>query len=72
MDLQEEIERLVAGYPLMSRLEQQVILGLIDAKLKANAALQPGLRLVTVNGSVLPGSLRQSRGLKDKVAGVRA
>jgi hypothetical protein len=72
MDLQEEIERLVAGYPLMSRLEQQVILGLIEAKLKAKASLQPGLRLVTVNGAVLPGSLRQSRSLKDKVAGVRA
>jgi hypothetical protein len=71
MGLQEELDRVIAGYPLMSDLERHVILGLIEQRLSASRKSDTGLRLVTVNGSVLPGGLRQPGTLKKKFASLR-
>jgi hypothetical protein len=71
MHLQDELDRVIAGYPLMSDLERHVILGLIDERLSAAAKSEAGLRLIAVNGTVLSGGLSQARTSKKKFAGIR-
>jgi hypothetical protein len=71
MNLQRELDRVIAGYPLMSELERHVILGLIEERLSAVAKSKASLRLITVDGAVLPGSFGQASASKKKFASLR-
>lgn len=66
--LQQELERLIAGYPQMSRLDQKVILGLVEARMKATAPSKPQLRLVVSDGAFAAGGMRDSRSSENSVA----
>ena len=68
MDLQDELDRVIAGYPLMSDLERHVILGLIEERLAAVAQSRSSLRLIAVNGAVLPSGLGQASGSQKDLA----
>lgn len=67
MGMKEELDQVIAGYPLMSRLEQQVLLGMVRDKLAA-AQSRAGLRLIAINGAILPGGLRKPRSVKNQLA----
>lgn len=71
MGLQDELDRVIAGYPLMSDLERHVILGLIEEKLSAVAKSKASLRLVAVHGAVLPGGLSKTSATQKKFASLR-
>jgi hypothetical protein len=66
--LQRELERLIAGYPLMSRVEQQVILGLVEERLRAASQSTTKLRLVVSDRRVLAGAVREPRGGENSLA----
>jgi hypothetical protein len=67
MGMKEELDQVIAGYPLMSRLEQQVLLGMVRDKLAA-AQSRAGLRLIAINGAILPSGLRKARSVKNQLA----